>query len=124
MRLFEPENEWRIVMRKLMLAAAVLAATPAFAQVNTGSGNGLVAVNIQNVDILKNFLNNDQIAALNNLGVPITVQAPISVAANVCGTTVNALAALRKTGDATCNATTANSALANIVQRQKLRQTR
>lgn len=113
-------------MRKMMLAAAAVAAaaTPALGQVNTGSGNGLVAVNIQNVDILKNFLNNDQISALNNLGVPITVQAPISVAANVCGTTVNALAALRKTGAATCDAKTANSALANIVQRQKLKQTK
>src|SRR3954447_5313792 len=111
-------------MRKIMLAAAVAAitASPAFAQVNTGSGNGLVAVNVQDVSILNNFLNHDQIAALNNVGVPITVQAPISVAANVCGTTVNALAALRKTGAATCDAKTANSALANIVQRQKLKQ--
>jgi ChpA-C len=113
-------------MRKMMLAAAAIAAvaTPALAQTNTGSGNGLVAVNIQNVDILKNFLNDSQISALNNLGVPITVQAPISVAANVCGTTVNALGALRKTGAATCDAKTANSALANIVQRQKLKQTK
>ena|SRR5690349_12039134 len=111
-------------MRKFVIAAAAVAATasPAFAQVNTGSGNGLVAVNVQNVDILKNFLNDTQIAALNNVGVPITVQAPISVAANVCGTTVNALAALRKTGAASCDAKTANSALANIVQRQKLKQ--
>lgn len=106
-------------MRKFMIAAAVaVAATPAVAQTNTGSGNGLVAVNIQNVDILKNFLNDTQINALTG---PITVQAPISVAANVCGTTVNALAAMRKTGAATCDAKTANSALANIVQRQKLR---
>ena len=111
-------------MRKIMIAAVALTAlaTPALAQVNTGSGNGLVAVNVQNVDILKNFLNDSQISALNNLGVPVTVQAPISMAANVCGTTVNALAALRKTGAATCDAKTANSALANIVQRQKLKQ--
>ena len=110
-------------MRKIVLAAAAFAAaTPALAQVS-GAG-GLIAVNIpvQNVAILNDFLNNDQISALNNLNVPITVQAPISVAANVCGTTVNALAALRKTGDAACDAKTANSALANIVQRQKLKQ--
>ena len=110
-------------MRKIILAAAAFAAaTPALAQVS-GAG-GLIAVNIpvQNVAILNDFLNNDQISALNNLNVPITVQAPISVAANVCGTTVNALAALRKTGDAACDAKTANSALANIVQRQKLKQ--
>ena len=111
-------------MRKILFAAAAVAmtATPVLAQVNTGSGNGLVAVNVQDVSILNNFLNKDQIAALNNLGVPVTVQAPISVAANVCGTTVNALAALRKTGAATCDAKSGSSALANIVQRQKLKQ--
>jgi len=111
-------------MRKIMLAAAVAAitATPAIGQI--GNSQGLVAVNIGNVSLLNNFLNNDQIAALNNLGVPITVQAPISVAANVCGTTVNALAALRKTGAATCDAKSGSAALANIVQRQKLRQTK
>ena len=109
-------------MRKIMLAAAVAAitATPAIGQI--GNSQGLVAVNIGNVSLLNNFLNNDQIAALNNLGVPITVQAPISVAANVCGTTVNALAALRKTGAATCDAKSGSAALANIVQRQKLKQ--
>jgi hypothetical protein len=109
-------------MRKIMLAAAVAAitATPAIGQI--GNSQGLVAVNIGNVSLLNNFLNNDQIAALNNLGVPITVQAPISVAANVCGTTVNALAALRKTGAATCNATSGSAALASIVQGQKLKQ--
>ena len=113
-------------MRKIMLAAAVavITASPTLAQVNTGSGNGLVAVNVQDVSILNNFLNKDQIAALNNVGAPVTVQAPISVAANVCGTTVNALAALRKTGAATCNATSGSTALANIVQRQKLNQTK
>jgi hypothetical protein len=111
-------------MRKIMLAAAVAAitATPAIGQI--GNSQGLVAVNIGNVSLLNNFLNNDQIAALNNLGVPITVQAPISVAANVCGTTVNALAALRKTGAATCDAKSGSAALANIVQRQKLKQTK
>jgi hypothetical protein len=109
-------------MRKIMLAAAVAAitATPAIGQI--GNSQGLVAVNIGNVALLNNFLNNDQIAALNNLGVPITVQAPISVAANVCGTTVNALAALRKTGAATCDAKSGSAALADIVQRQKLKQ--
>ena len=109
-------------MRKMMFAAAAMAAaaTPAIAQV--GNSQGLVAVQIQNVDILNNFLNDTQIAALNNVGVPITVQAPISVAANVCGTTVNALAALRKAGDATCTATSGSTALAQVVQRQKLKQ--
>ena len=113
-------------MRKIMLAAAFMAATtatvPAMAQV--GNSQGLVAVQIQNVDILNNFLNGAQIAALNDIAVPITVQAPISVAANVCDTTVAVLAAARKAGDNTCTATSGSAALASIVQRQKLNQNR
>jgi len=110
-------------MRKIMIAAALAAATataPAMAQV--GNSQGLVAVTINDVSLLNNFLNDTQIAALNNVGVPVTVQAPISVAANVCGTTVNALGALRKEGNAACEATSGSAALADIVQRQKLKQ--
>jgi len=113
-------------MRKIMIAAALTAATattavPAAAQV--GNSQGLVAVTIQDVTILDNFLNDTQIAALNNLGVPITVQAPISVAANVCDTTVALLSAARKANSpATCTATSGSAALANVVQRQKLKQ--
>ena len=110
-------------MRKMIIAAAMTAATvavPATAQV--GNSQGLVAVQIQNVDILKNFLNDTQIAALNNVSVPITVQAPISVAANVCDLSVAALAAQRKEGDATCTAKSGSEALADIVNRQQLKQ--
>jgi hypothetical protein len=109
-------------MRKFLLAAAMAAtiATPAFSQI--GNSQGLVTVTVQNVAILNNFLNNDQIAALNNLNVPITAQVPISVAANVCGTTVALLSAQRKAGDAACNATSGSSALAKQVVRQRLGQ--
>ena len=111
-------------MRKMMIAAALAAATaaaPAVAQV--GNSQGLIAVTINDVNLLNNFLNDTQIAALNEIGIPITVQAPISVAANVCGTTVNALGALRKENSpATCEATSGSAALADIVQRQKLKQ--
>ncbi len=112
-------------MRKLMIAAALaatstLAVAPAAAQLSVAPG--LVTVNVQDVSILNNFLNRTQIAALNNLNVPVTVQAPISVAANVCGTTVALLSAARKTGDAACTATSGSRALARIVNRQALRQ--
>lgn len=112
-------------MRKLMIAAAAVAATatPALAQVNTGSGNGLVAVNVQDVSILNNFLNKDQIAALNNLGVPITVQVPVGIAANVCGVSA---AVLGKSGSTkpTCTAKSGSRALAQNVITQKLNQKR
>ena len=112
-------------MRKMMIAAAMAAAAattaPAVAQV--GNSQGLVAVQVQNVDILNNFLNDTQIAALNQIGVPITVQAPISVAAAVCDTTVALLSAQRKADSpATCTAASGSQALADVVQRQKLKQ--
>ena len=111
-------------MRKIMIAAAAIAATasPALAQVS-GAG-GLIAVNIplSNVSILNNFLNNDQISALNNLTVPITVQAPISVAANVCGVNVAALASQKNKGGGSCTATSGSAALARLVSQQLLNQ--
>ena len=114
-------------MRKIMIAAAGLAslAAPAIAQVNTGSGNGLVAVNVQNVDILKNFLNDSQVSALNNLSVPVTVNVPIGVAANVCGVNANVLASQKKGDDPiTCTARNGSKALASAVADQKLSQTK
>jgi hypothetical protein len=108
-------------MRKIMIAAAIAAAaTPSFAQI--GNSQGLVTVTVQDVSILNNFLNDTQIQALNALNVPITAQVPISVAANVCGTTVALLSAQRKAGDAACNATSASDALAKQVVRQNLSQ--
>jgi hypothetical protein len=110
-------------MRKLLLAAVALTATPALAQVNTGSGNGLVAVNVQDVSILNNFLNNDQISALNNLGVPVTVNVPIGVAANVCNVSA-AVLAKQAAGAAPCTAKSGSKALAQNIISQKLNQKR
>jgi hypothetical protein len=104
-------------------AAIAMAATPALAQVNTGSGKGLVAVNVQDVSILNGFLNNDQISALNNLGVPITVNVPVGIAANVCGVSA---AVLGKSGGGspTCTAKSGSKALAQNVITQTLKQKR
>ena len=111
-------------MRKFILAAALaaMATTPAIAQI--GNSQGLVNVTVQDVTILNDFLNDTQIAALNNLNVPITAQVPVSVAANVCGTTVALLAAQRKAGDAACTATSGSDALAKQVARQRLTQSK
>ena len=109
-------------MRKMFLAAAAFAAaTPALAQVNAGSG--LVAVNIQDVSVLNNFLNNDQIAALNDLAIPVTVNVPIGVAANVCNVSAAVLA--KQAADAApCDAKSGSKALAQNVITQKLGQKR
>ena len=108
-------------MRKILIAAAAFAAaTPAIAQV--GNSQGLIPIQIQNVDILKNFLNDTQVAALNNVHAPVTVQVPISVAANICGTSVAALADQRKSGQAGCTADSGSQALADAFARQHLKQ--
>lgn len=110
-------------MRKFLMAAAFAAATisaPAMAQINTSQG--LVNVTIGDVSILNDFLNDTQVAALNNLSVPITVQVPVGIAANVCGVSANVLASQKKAGDATCAATSGSQALAQSVNRQLLSQ--
>lgn len=110
-------------MRKIMMAAAFALGTtsmavPATAQVTVPSG--LVNVTITDVAILNDFLNDTQIAALNNLSVPVTVQVPIGVAANVCG--VSAAVLGRAGSAAQCGATSGSRALAQSVNRQLLRQ--
>lgn len=110
-------------MRTLIIAAALgtaAIAAPAAAQLSTSQG--LVTVNVQDVSILNNFLNNDQIAALNNLNVPISVQVPVGVAANVCGVNANVLASQKGAGAATCDAKSGSKALAQSVSKQLLSQ--
>jgi len=106
-------------MRKMMIAAALAtAATPALAQIDVSQG--LVDVTIQDVSILNNFLNDAQIAALNGVSVPVTVQVPVGVAAAVCGIDANVLASQKKAGDTTCTAQNRSRALAQQVVKQKL----
>ena len=112
-------------MRKLMFAAAAaaLASTPALAQVSTQGG--LVNVDVSNVlnnvtikDVISK--NNIPVNVLN--GVAANVQVPIGLAANVCGTTVAALANA-PAGSAACQASSTNMtqgqarALANSIVR-------
>lgn len=111
-------------MRRLMIAAAMAAgamsiATPAVSQVLTG-GLINVTVPITDVNILNDSLNKNQIAALNNIAVPVVVQVPVAVAANVCGTTVALLSAAGSGG--ACTATSGNRTLGQAIVRQTLKQ--
>lgn len=114
-------------MRKMMIVAALAAAaTPAVAQ-NVNVGGGLVDVTVQDVNVLNDSLNANQIEILNNnnVAVPINVQLPIGIAANVCGIAANVLAAdLKQDGSAECTATSGSSALGQQILRQKVRQNR
>src|SRR5437762_2905779 len=74
---------------------------------------GLVNVDLRNARILENIANHLDVSVSN---VPLTVQAPISVAATVCQVTVAVLSTAINKGGASCYAQSTSSALNKIVQ--------
>lgn len=91
-------------------AVAVLGySVPSFAQ----TGLVVVNVNLQNAKILNNIANHLNVNVSN---VPITVQVPVDVAANVCDVTVDVLSAAYKHGGASCYAQGTSGALTKMVQ--------
>jgi hypothetical protein len=93
---------------------------PAGGTTTTGTGSGgstsiptLVNVNLQNV------LNNLSVALnIDRANIPVNAQIPIDVAANVCGVSVNVLAASVASGNASCTATTTSPTLIQYVSQQ------
>ena len=75
--------------------------------------SGLVNVNIQ--DVAQNIARDINV---NVSQIPVNVQVPVGVAANVCGIDANVLAKQQQTGDATCKAKNTNQALNQVVQKQ------
>jgi hypothetical protein len=84
---------------------------------STGGGTGtgipaLVNVNLQNV------LNNLSVALnVEQANIPVNAQVPVSVAANVCGVSVNVLS-VSTGGQASCTAKTTSPELVQVVQQQ------
>jgi hypothetical protein len=79
------------------------------ASVSAQQQEGLINVNVSNNEILEEL----------NLSAPITVQAPIGIAANICGVNANVLAEQRRNGDDTCDAQSNSAALQRLVTRQQ-----
>ena len=104
----------KAMMTAAMAIGATTLALPASAQL---VGGGLVVVNVSNV---ANNIARDLDVNVSN--IPVTVQAPVSVAAAVCGLDVNVLARQKQDGQRACDATSNNAALNRIVQRQLTRQ--
>ena len=94
----------------VLLTCILLIATFSFAQVNASN---LVNVNVSNIktDIAKNI--NVDVSQ-----VPVTVQAPIDVAAAVCAVSVDVLTSQVQQGNNTCTAKSTNTALNTIGQNQ------
>lgn len=102
-------------MNKIKMSAAALGvallAIPASAQVNA---NNLVNVNLSDIVIqdIANDLN------VNVSDIPLTVQVPIGIAANVCNVSANVLATENAVTGAPCKAENSSRALAQAVGRQ------
>lgn len=100
-------------MKRIFLASAVFAMSVGVSAAQTPSLDGLVNVNIQ--DVLQDIAIDLNIEETN---IPVTIQLPISVAANVCDVSVNVLSAQSDSGNATCAAVTGSQELTQIVQQE------
>ena len=81
---------------------------------------GIVNVDLRNARILNNLARNLNV---NVSQIPVTVQLPISAAANVCQVTVAVLSNAFSKGGATCTAQSTSAALTQVVQHQINHQT-
>jgi hypothetical protein len=100
--------------------AGVPAATGTTTTAGSGAaaGTGTSVPNLVNVN-LQNVLNNLSVALkINQANVPVNAQVPIDVAANVCGVSVNVLAAAVASGKGSCTAVTTSPQLTQAVQQQ------
>lgn len=82
-----------------------------------GTGGGLSVPSLVNVN-LENVLNDLSVQLMiDRANVPINIQLPINLAANVCGVSVNVLS-VSTGGQAQCDAKSAPQELAQVVQQQ------
>lgn len=101
-------------------AGEVSAGTPATSDGGTGgsAGSGTSIPTLVNVN-LQNVLNDLSVSLqVNRNNIPVTAQVPIDVAANVCGVSVDVLAASIASGQGGCTATTTTPQLTQAVQQQ------
>ena len=105
-----------------ILAAGLFAAASAVQAQGQGQGQGqsqsmgAQASSMVSVDLSKvapSIATNIKVDASS---VPLSVQVPVGVAANVCGVSASTLA--QQSGSAACQATSTNAALDQVVQKQ------
>ena len=96
---------------KSIAAAAVIGL--AFASSGAFAQGSLISVDVSNVanNIAKNI-------SVDVSQIPVTVQAPIGIAATVCGVAANVLGSQAPSGNANCTATSTSTALDMLVQNQ------
>ena len=98
--------------RSFLLALPVLASLSFTA--SPASAIALVNVDLRNASVLNNIANGLHVDVRN---IPVTVQAPINIAAQVCGVSALVLSRAFLRGGASCYASQSSAALNRIVQR-------
>jgi len=83
------------------------------AQSVVGAGTSLVNVNLSNV---LNDLALD--LKIDKANIPVNAQIPVTIAANVCGVSINILSVSTGGSSGGCTATTSSPELAQVVQQQ------
>lgn len=103
-----------------IIMVCFVCAFPAAAQMSAGQQQGMISVDISNVrnDIAKDLSSGSWKLNIKPDQLPTTVQAPVSVAAEVCKMDANELTQKMQSGQAACQAKTTNQALDQIVLRQ------
>ena len=101
-------------IRKAWIAFPFAAAVLGYSLPSSAQQTGLVNVDLRNAKILNNVANHLNV---NVSDVPITVQVPIDVAANVCGVAIDLLSKAVNRGGASCYAQGNSKALDKAVQR-------
>lgn len=97
------------------LGMTTLLATPIYAQNTDVNANNLVNVDLSNATVANDIAEN---LSINVEEVPVTIQVPVGVAANVCNVAANVLASDNKSGAAKCTAESSSQALAQAVKKQ------
>jgi hypothetical protein len=99
-------------IRKACVAVSFVAAIVGYTMPSSAQQTGLVNVDLRNAKILNNIANHLNVNVSN---VPITVQVPIDVAANVCGVAVDLLSQGIGHGGSSCYAQGTSRALNQAV---------
>src|SRR5690348_1768248 len=101
-------------IRKAWIALPFAAAVLGYSLPSSAQQSGLVNVDLRNAKILNNIANHLNVNVSN---IPVTVQVPVDVAANVCGVSVDLLSRAFGNGGASCYAQGTSKALNKQVQR-------
>ena len=108
-------------MLKFSAAIAVLALTLTGGALAQNNSNSKGLVNVTLGDVVISQLVNDLNVDVSQ--IPVTLQVPVGVAANVCDIDANVLASDKSGPDgATCEATNTSQAFSNLVQKNLVAQ--